>query len=274
MRIINATLTKNPCYTAGRKITVKGLMLHSVGCAQPSATVFTKRWNSASYDRACVHAFIDANSGDIYQTLPWNHRAWHSGGSANNTHIGVEMCESSYIKYIGVSDKFTVTNAAKAKQHAERAYKSAVELFAFLCKEYGLNPLTDIISHNEGAKKGIASGHSDPEHYWKGLGIGYTMDGFRNDVKKAMGGTTTTTTTTTKKEVCNVELPVLRKGSEGDTVKALQILLIGNGYSCGSAGADGDFGNGTLAAVKKYQTAKKLAVDGVVGVNTWKSLML
>ena len=45
MKIIKSILTKNPCYTAGRKITVKGLMLHSVGCAQPSAQVFVRMWN-------------------------------------------------------------------------------------------------------------------------------------------------------------------------------------------------------------------------------------
>lgn len=75
------------------------------------------------------------------------------------------------------------------------------------------------------------------------------------------------------KEVCTVELSVLRKGSEGNTVKALQLLLIGNGYSCGSAGADGDFGNGTLGAVKNYQQAKGLTPDGVVGAKTWKRLL-
>lgn len=37
MRLVESFLTKNPCYTAGRKITVKGLMLHSVGCPQPRA---------------------------------------------------------------------------------------------------------------------------------------------------------------------------------------------------------------------------------------------
>ena len=40
MNLVQSILTKNPCYTAGRKITVKGLMLHSVGCSQPKASVF------------------------------------------------------------------------------------------------------------------------------------------------------------------------------------------------------------------------------------------
>lgn len=77
MKLIKSILTKNPCYTAGKKITVKGLMLHSVGCSQPRASVFINSWNRADYDNACVHAFIDGTDGTVYQTLPWNHRGWH-----------------------------------------------------------------------------------------------------------------------------------------------------------------------------------------------------
>ena len=188
MNIINLIMTKNPCYTAGRKITVKGLMLHSVGCPQPSAMAFINNWNRESYDRACVHGFIDANTGDIYQTLPWNHRGWHGGGSSNNTHIGVEMCEPDCIKYTGGSS-FTCSDKAKAIEMVKRTYNSAVELYAYLCKEFNLNPLTDICSHSEGYKKGIASNHGDPEHLWRGLGLPYTMDTFRADVKSKMTGT-------------------------------------------------------------------------------------
>lgn len=193
MKLIKSILTKNPCYTAGKKITVKGLMLHSVGCPQPRASVFINNWNRADYDNACVHAFIDGNDGIVYQTLPWNHRGWHcasgKNGSGNNTHIGVEMCEPACIKYTGGST-FTCSDLATAKAVATRTYEAAVELFAMLCKEYNLNPTADgvIISHAEGHKRGIASNHGDPEHLWNQLGMGYTMDGFRKDVKTAMSG--------------------------------------------------------------------------------------
>lgn len=186
MKIIKSILTKNPCYTANRKITIKGLMLHSIGCPQPKASVLINDWNRSSYNNACVHGFIDAITGDIYQTLPWDHRGWHGGGSSNNTHIGVEMCEPACIKYTGGSS-FTCSDLATAKAYVKRTYESAVELFAYLCKEYNLDPLNDIISHSEGYKKGIASNHGDPEHLWTGLKMGYTMDGFRKDVAKAMG---------------------------------------------------------------------------------------
>lgn len=193
MKLVKSVLTKNPCYTAGKKITVKGLMLHSVGCPQPRASVFINNWNRADYDNACVHAFIDGNDGTVYQTLPWNHRGWHcasgKNGSGNNTHIGVEMCEPACIKYTGGST-FTCSDLATAKAAAKRTYEAAVELFAMLCKEYGLNPIADgvIISHAEGHKRGIASNHGDPEHLWTQLGMEYTMDGFRKDVKAAMSG--------------------------------------------------------------------------------------
>ena len=193
MKLIKSILTKNPCYTAGKKIIVKGLMLHSIGCPQPRASVFINNWNRADYDNACVHAFIDGNDGTVYQTLPWNHRGWHcasgKNGSGNNTHIGVEMCEPACIKYTGGST-FTCSDLATAKAVTKRTYEAAVELFAMLCKEYGLNPTADgvIISHAEGHKRGIASNHGDPEHLWNQLGMGYTMDGFRKDVKAAMSG--------------------------------------------------------------------------------------
>ena len=189
MNITKSILTKNPCYKAGKTITVKGLMLHSVGCPQPSAMAFINSWNTSSA-KVCVHGFIDGNTGQVYQTLPWNYRGWHCGSTANGTHIGIEMCEPDCIKYTSGA-KFTCSDTEKAKAIVKRTYTSAVELFAYLCKEYDLNPLSDgvILSHSEGYTKGVASNHADPEHLWKGLKLPYTMDGFRKDVKAAMNPT-------------------------------------------------------------------------------------
>lgn len=188
MEIVQSIMKNNPCYKAGKRITVKGLMLHSVGCPQPSAETFIRNWDKPEQERACVHAFIDGNTGKVYQTLPWDHRAWHAGGSANNTHIGVEMCEPSCIKYTGGAT-FTCTDQTAAMEVIKRTYDAAVELFAFLCQEYHLDPLADgvVISHKEGHDRGIASGHGDPNHLWNGVQSGYTMEGFRKDVKAAMG---------------------------------------------------------------------------------------
>ncbi|MBQ9702954.1 MAG: SPOR domain-containing protein [Clostridia bacterium] len=218
MKIIEKILTKNPCYIAGRKITVKGLMLHSVGCPQPSAMVFVNNWNPPANGReVCVHGFIDANTGEVYQTLPWDHRGWHGGGSSNNTHIGVEMCEPACIKYTGGST-FTCSDTATAKAAVKRTYEAAVELFAFLCKQYKLDPLADgvIISHKEGHKRGIASNHGDPEHLWTQLKTGYTMDGFRKDVKAAMAEEEKPTAPATPKVLYRVQVGAYRVKSNAD----------------------------------------------------------
>ena len=218
LKIIEKILTKNPCYIAGRKITVKGLMLHSVGCPQPSAMVFVNNWNPPANGReVCVHGFIDANTGEVYQTLPWDHRGWHGGGSSNNTHIGVEMCEPACIKYTGGST-FTCSDTATAKAAVKRTYEAAVELFAFLCKQYKLDPLADgvIISHKEGHKRGIASNHGDPEHLWTQLKTGYTMDSFRKDVKAAMAEPEKPATPATPKVLYRVQVGAYRVKSNAD----------------------------------------------------------
>lgn len=77
----------------------------------------------------------------------------------------------------------------------------------------------------------------------------------------------------TKKESnsVTVEVPVLKKGSKGASVKSLQRLLTAKGYS--TYGVDGSFGNNTLAALKKYQKAVNLTVDGYCGEKTWTTLI-
>ena len=75
------------------------------------------------------------------------------------------------------------------------------------------------------------------------------------------------------KEVYMLEVRYLKKGCKGEDVKALQILLIGRGYSCGSAGVDGDFGDATTAAVKEYQKANGIGTDGIVGPKTMSRLL-
>ena len=88
-----------------------------------------------------------------------------------------------------------------------------------------------------------------------------------------LSGAASTTNTTTKGE-CDVKVETIRKGSKGGAVLSLQLLLIHKyAISCGSYGADADFGSGTDKAVRQFQTAKGLEVDGIVGANTWAALL-
>lgn len=70
-----------------------------------------------------------------------------------------------------------------------------------------------------------------------------------------------------------VELPVLRKGSQGGPVGLLQMLLIGYGYDVGMAGADGLFGGATEHALTCFQEDTNLEADGVAGAETWRKLL-
>lgn len=199
MNLLKCILTANDCYKANRTIAPKGVMVHSTGANNPTLRRYVQPLaGDADYDaliaklgknpngndwnrsgtNACVHAFIgklvDGSVGTA-QTLPWNWRGWHagtgtSGGSANNTHISFEICEDDL----------------KGEDYFQAVYREAVELTAYLCGQYGLDPLADgvVICHAEGYRRGIASGHADVEH-WFPL-HGETMDDFRADVAEEM----------------------------------------------------------------------------------------
>lgn len=195
MQILTKYITHNPFFNDGRWIAgnkFKGFFLHSVGCAQPNPLVFIRQWDNANYGRAGINGFIGADA--VYLTAPCLEtpgrvkRMPHAGKPAgNNGYIGFEMCEPGQIRYTGGAS-FTVRDWAAAQAYCRKTYQNAVQLFARLCSFHGKNPLADgvILSHNEGGKRGIASGHVDPEHLWRGLGLPYTMNSFRQDVAAAM----------------------------------------------------------------------------------------
>ena len=186
MDIIEAFATKNKCYQVATPLTAQGIMLHSIGTPQPNAAVMAQNFNQyrPNGQSVCVHAFVQRD-GTVYQTLPWTVQAWHCGGSANGTHIGVEMTEPDCIRYIGGAT-FVCSDWERAIAQVTGTYNTAVELFAWLCTQFGLDPRSDIISHAEASAMGIGTDHADPEHLWRQLGMGYTMDGFRRDVAEAM----------------------------------------------------------------------------------------
>ena len=188
MNLHTLIFTNNDCYKAGRKITVKGIMVHSTGANNSNLkryvgpddgllgeNIYGNYWNTPRPDgkEICPHAFIGKlKDGSIatYQVLPWDMRGWHCGsgsnGSANNSHIGFEICEDG------------LTDAG----YLDKVYKEAVELCAYLCRQYNLNPQADgvIIDHSEGHARGIASNHSDVGNWWPKFGK--SMDAFRADV--------------------------------------------------------------------------------------------
>lgn len=178
--------TENDCYKAQKYITPQGIMVHSTGANNPTLrryigpddgllgeNKYKNHWNQPMDRKVCVHGFIGKladGTPAVYQTLPWTMRGWHAGsgekGSANNTHLGFEICED------GLQDK----------AYFEATYRLALELCAHLCREFHLDPMADgvVIDHREGHARGIASNHGDVAHWWGKFGK--TMEDFRREL--------------------------------------------------------------------------------------------
>ena len=175
-------------YTLFQKRGPEGAVLHSVGCNIDKALDAIAHWNRMDFTAASIHGFIDAHSGILYQTMPWNFRAPHCGGALNDTHVGIEMCEPPrsvmYYPDPDHSSRIVVVDMEKARAMVTLTYLSAVEQFANLTIQFGWDPMKPgvILSHAEGYKLGKASNHGDPEHLWNQLGLGFTMDTFRQAV--------------------------------------------------------------------------------------------
>lgn len=269
IKLIDATMTKSPCYTAGRLIDVKGMYLHSIGCPCEKAQNIINNENQPGAG-AAVQAVVQPN-GEIWQGLPMYPetkkaiRNWHCGsgsnGSGNNTHVGVEMTEPATIKYTGGSSWVEVGDGSNTKAVVLANYKNAVAYFALRCKQFGLDPLKDgvIISHKEGHDRGYASNHGDPEHIWGKFGL--TMNQFRRDVKTAMtGGTISVTGQPT----------VVETGSQ-------KVNTLSGTVTVSYTGSDGvnirttpSFGNNVAKTVKK---GASYTVTGISADEKWYQIV-
>lgn len=193
MNLRKCFATNNKCYKNAKKMTVKGIMVHSTGANNPNLKRYVQpddgllgvnpngnHFNTLNPGgrKVCVHAFVGKlKDGSIatYQIMPWNWVAWHSGGGSNGYaynmgYIGFEICED------GLTDR----------TYFNKVYQEAVELCIYLCKQYGLTE-KDIICHSEGHKMGIASNHGDVMHWFPKHGK--SMDTFRAAVKVGLTGT-------------------------------------------------------------------------------------
>lgn len=210
--------THSTCYTQTRKMKVKGILWHSTGANNPTLKRYvqpyegeanyneaiaklgknTSRndWNHINHQaglNAWIGKFADGSVGTV-QTMPWDYRPWGCGsgskGSCNNGWIQFEICED------GLNDR----------AYFEKVYNEAVQLTAFLCKKFNLDPMGTvnmggvqvpvITCHNDAHKLGYGSGHADINHWFPKFGK--NMATAREDVKKAMGAAAPVTPATTQ----------------------------------------------------------------------------
>lgn len=180
MELHECILTRNDCCRRGTPLVPRGVMVHSTGANNPylrryvqpddgklGKNRYDNDWNRPGLP-VCVHAFLGKKADGgiaVYQTLPWEVQAWHCGRSGNRTHLAFEICED------GLDDRAYFT----------AVYREAVELTAYLCRRFGLDPLADgvVLDHAEGNRRGIASAHGDVAHWFPRFGK--TMDDFRRE---------------------------------------------------------------------------------------------
>lgn len=185
MNIQQCILKNNDCYKSGKSMKVKGIMVHSTGANNPYLKRYIQpddgklgkntngnHWNQSKPDgrSVCVHAFIGKlQNGEIavYQTLPFDIRAWHCGGSGNDGYIGFEICEDNL----------------QDETYFKQVYQKAIEFCVYLCKEFHLTE-KNIICHAEGYKMGIASNHGDVIHWFSKHNV--TMNDFRKEVQNRL----------------------------------------------------------------------------------------
>lgn len=195
MKLKQCLFTKNPCYKAAKKITPKGIVVHSTGANNPNLkryvgpddgllgkNLFNNHWNNSSVKK-CVHAFIgkDKNKDvQVYQTLPFNYASWGVGSGKKGSY----NYDPAYIQFEICEDNL------KDEKYFNEAFGLAIEFCAYLCKEYKLS-VKNIVSHHEAYLKGYGSNHGDCDHWLKKFGK--NMDWFRSEVEKKLNGTTETT---------------------------------------------------------------------------------
>ncbi len=185
---------------------VKGYVFHSIGASQPNAKGLVNTQYSYTDDEGSYHAVIDAKTGYVWQVAPWSALLWHGNG-ANKTCVGVETCEPppSVASYDSGGHYIEVIHDKEAyEKYLGTTYYTAVDLCAWLCIEYDIDPLgKDVYYCDRGMYNIVAhddvpnSSHVDPNHLWNPTlakdDAGnkaytepiFTMDGFRKDVAAA-----------------------------------------------------------------------------------------
>lgn len=224
-----------------------GTVVHETATPGASDEDEFRYFNSGAGGRSVsVHAFVDYDS--ITQTVPWNERAWHAGGTANRSYIGIELCNYND------RDKF------------EEIWKRAVWLFAWLhvnvIKKTTINKGT-LMSHAEVSEKWGETDHRDPVAYF--ARYGKTVDMFRsevqNEINNMIGSNQQTENPTVQGRVAGADTETL------ELQKSLNRLNIRDDND-NSLAEDGVFGRGTGEAVRRFQSIAGLMVDGIAGKQT------
>lgn len=197
VEIRECILTKNDCYKDGRRITPKGIVVHSTGANNKTlkryiapddgiigVNKYNNHWNRSGIEK-CVHAFIgvdDYGIVRIYETLPLDFRCYGCGkgkkGSYNDSYLHFEICEDSL----------------KDEKYFNEVFSAAADLCAAWMKKFPAIHIEDVISHHEAYLRGMGSNHKDCDHWL--AKFGKNMDWFRDLVDEKFNVTNVPVTST------------------------------------------------------------------------------
>lgn len=182
-----------------------------------------------------AHYVVRSSDGQVTQTVREKDTAWHAR-SGNPYSVGIE-----HEGWVDQPSWFT-----------DAMYRSSAALTRSIADRYGIpKDRTHIVGHVEVP----GNDHTDPGPHWD-------WDRYMELVGGSSDGSV---------QLGFASYSTVRTGSTGAQVKAAQWLLNDQGFEAGAV--DGEFGSGTASAVRSFQSARGLSVDGVVGARTWTGLL-
>lgn len=197
MDIIKAHAVNNLCYITAKKMTPKGIIVHSTGANNPNlkryvdspeqvgVNAYGNHWNVSKPggNCVCVHAFIGYDKNHkvrVAEILPLDICCWGVGSGKKGSY----NFDPAYIQFEICEDDL------KNKEYYDEAFKTAAEYCAYLCNKFGLTS-KNIVSHKEAHNLGYGSNHSDPEHWM--AKFGHSMSEFRHQVDLLLSAKETVT---------------------------------------------------------------------------------
>ena len=246
--------TQTQAYIRNVQIPVTGIVVHSIGVAQPSVDVMHSRMN-AEGDRWAVHALM--NNERILLTLPWNTRSWGCGsgskGSYNSSRFQFEICEPAGHTYNGGT--MVGYDAEKNAAWFGQMYTLLTKWLVFLSVRFGLS-VGQICDHAEAHQAGYASNHSDVGHWLPRHGK--SMDQLRAEVtailnEKEDDNTMAYTRILKPADVARIK-PVMGLNNRPESIGSVQART----------GAHIVLNGGTYGMTSPWPVDSSLTIDGTV----------
>ena len=246
----------------------------------------TKNRNHA-IDTITIHCVVGQVSvetlGNIFQTK----QASSNYGIGLDGRVGmyVEEKDRSWCSSNAANDHRAITIECASDMKEPYAikgvvYNKLIDLVTDICKRNGIKKLvwsnskSDRVNHKNGCNMTCHRDYANKS--CPGTYI-YEREGkIADEVNRRLNGDTPTPEPTPKGDPVDVILNVQKKGDSGIQVRTIQRLLKELGYLDHNSKplvVDGDFGFSTEYALKNFQKAANIKIDGVCGADTWNFLL-